>query len=322
MLGVAACASLRRQPRIKPMRLYLCLLWVFLGGRVFAASRIAVPDFPEESFRSRWDRGCEDWKLFLPEGENVALRFERSKGLYGLWGQARVTPERSETPSSFESSLKDTLSNSSTFLEWILPGINEHPRKGSSYFVELESLSLRSPGPGHVYLSGPYRFRVPGLKLGGTSTVELRWDDKPRLLCEEMSKSLGSFRVWRFRMFPRPDILEWMVGEMIVEAAGPASADRIIKIRLFMKPSGLVYRLLPEKLIEHELKFRAQRVLANFVDFRRTKVWRSDDVSRGGNLGETKAGTGVKGSRSKPARGAGSGAGKSPRNNVSAPANP
>ena len=252
-----------------------------LSAPVWGSSRLtrAKGTYPEEAFRAEWDRGCSDWASFLPETENVGIRFERSEDRYWLWGHARVKPERGETLATLLASTRAHLSDSSNFLAWVLPGINEHPRKNSSYFVDLESLKLHSRGVDHVHLTGPFVFRVPGLKLRGFSTIELKWEDRTLGQCPIIQKLDPALRVWSFRMFPRPDVLQWMVGEMAV-VASENGRDAIIKIRLALKPSTLVYRLLPAKLIENELRFRAQRVLGNFVEFRRTKIWNSGEASR------------------------------------------
>jgi hypothetical protein len=245
-----------------------------MASSLQASSRLTPPRFPEEVFRKEWDRGCSDWVSFLPESENVGIRFERSEDRYWLWGHARVRPERGETMATLLESARKHLSISWTFLEWVMPGINEHPRKGSSYFVELDPLRVDTLSAAHVYLTGPFRFGVPGLQLGGYTTIELKWEDTSVPHCADILKREPNLRVWRFRMFPRPDVLQWMMGEMIVVPSENAR-DAIIKIRLALKPAPLVYRLLPSKLIESELRFRAERVLGNFVEFRRTKVWNS-----------------------------------------------
>jgi hypothetical protein len=276
-----------------------------------ASSKLVVPHFPEESFRREWDRGCSDWKSFLPESENVAIRFERSEDRYWLWGHARVRPERGETLETLLTSAREHLSTSSTFLEWIMPGINEHPRQGASYFVELDPLRVDKRSISHVYLTGPFRFGVPGLQLGGHTTIELKWEDNSLPKCSEILKSDARLRVWRFRMFPRPDVLEWMMGEMIVVPSENAR-DVIIKIRLALKPATMIYRLLPSKLIESELRFRAERVLGNFVEFRRSKVWKSGAGAAAGNPASPEAAKPKKAPRSRPNRAAKIDPGKSP----------
>jgi hypothetical protein len=254
----------------------------FLSLSAGASSKLSTRFFPEESFRGDWDRGCSDWHLFLNELDEVALRFERADLRYTLWGQARLSPERGETLESLLRSAQEVLSHPAKYLDWVSPGINEHPRKGSSYFVELNDMKVTPRSASHVYLSGPYRFRVPGLSLGGTSTIEIKWEKRAPPLCDEIRSKTPDLQTWRFRMFPRPEVLDWMIGEMFVEAA-PNGREALIKLRLALKPSRLVYTLLPEKLIENELRFRAQRVLANFVDFRRTKVWHSVAATEAGN---------------------------------------
>jgi hypothetical protein len=282
------------------MRISGWVVGVALGATsLHASSRLVLPDFPEESFRQEWDRGCSDWKSFLPELENVAIRFERSEDRYWLWGHARLRPERGETVETLLASAREHLSTSSTFLEWIMPGINEHPRQGSSYFVELDPLRVDKRSNNHVYLTGPFRFGVPGLQLGGYTTIELKWEDNFLPKCSDILKRDPELRVWRFRMFPRPDVLQWMMGEMIVVPA-ENSRDVIIKIRLALKPASMVYRLLPAKLIESELRYRAERVLGNFVDFRRTKVWNSGAGAVAGSPALPEAARPKKAPRSKP----------------------
>ncbi|MEO5666675.1 MAG: hypothetical protein ABIR96_01315 [Bdellovibrionota bacterium] len=264
----------------------LLLVLTVLGGStsIRAAAYVLPIPYPEEGFRSEWDHGCSDWRPFLPESENVGIRFERSDERYWLWGHARVKPERGETLEKLLESTRSYLSDSSTFLNWVLPGLNEHPRKGSSYFVELDDLKVEKRGQAHVYMTGPFHFAIPGLTLGGFSTIEVKWEDNSLSRCKEIFAANPTQRIWRFRMFPRPDVLQWMMGEMSVFPSENGH-DAIIKIRLALKPSTLVYRLLPSKLIENELRFRAQRVLANFVDFRRSQVWKNAAISPAGSLG-------------------------------------
>jgi hypothetical protein len=259
---------------------------VLAPGLAAAESRMLLwqdpPRFPEENLRAQWDRGCADWKSFLSEADNVGILFERSEERYWLKGHARLRPERGEDQKKLLRSAREELSNSSTFLDWVMPGINEHPRKGSSYFVELNSLKVEVRRPTHVFMTGPFTFAIPGLRLGGTTTIELKWEDTGVPTCPSLSKDEPKLRVWRFKMYPRPDVLEWMIGEMAVVPDETNGRDAIIKIRLTMKPANLVYRLLPTRLIENEMRFRAQRVLANFAELRRAKVWRSGEVSPAG----------------------------------------
>jgi|GEM_PF-2319608 len=272
---------------------------------------IKTSRFAEESFRKEWDKGCSDWDSFMPASENVAIRFERADDRYWLWGHARVSPERGETLEKLLKSTRENLSISSAFTSWVLPGLNEHPRKDSSYFVELETLKLTVKHSQDVYLTGPFHFKVPGLKLGGITTVQVKWEDNSLPTCEKYLRGEPDLRVWRFKMFPRADVLQWMMGEMTV-LPDENGRDAIIKIRLALKPSLIVYRLLPTKLIENELRFRAQRVLANFVEFRRAKVWNSDATSKVDTPVETKVASPKKAPGSKSAPSAKTASGKSP----------
>jgi hypothetical protein len=251
-----------------------------------------LPLFPEEHFREKWDRGCADWKdLFVGLGsrENLAIQFERKDGTYTLWGQARVQTEAGESTEYLLDTLKEILSDSSSYKDWIFPGINEHPRKGSSYFVELHDLHIEAHQPTHIYLSGPFDFKVMSLKVRGVSTIELKWDASSHLSCMKppsLEPMFSDAPVWRYRMFPRPDILEWMIGELTLFKRGEGRVD--IQTRFVMKPSPLVYSLLPSKVMESELRHRAQRVFQNVIEIRRKRVWDSGRASRVGYPSETR----------------------------------
>jgi len=242
-----------------------------------------VSVLPEESFRNVWDRGCSDWQDLLSEmssKDTLALKFERKDGQYYLWGQARIKPELGETPEHLIESLNLILDESKDYQEWIYSGINEHPQKGSSYFVTLSDLKVRNETPFHVYLSGPFVFHLVSLKLGGISTIELLWDPNSKLECVQTPlktqlTSAGAIR--RFRMFPRKDVLEWLIGELTIFPRENQRGERVVDIqtRVVMRVSPLLFSLLPSKLIENELKYRAQRVFQNVIEIRRKKVWAS-----------------------------------------------
>lgn len=237
--------------------------------------------FPEESFRKEWDRGCSDWRDLFEGKSNfdtLKLEFERANGQYHLWGQARLKPEPGESVEQLVKSLNDSLDQSKDYRTWIYAGINEHPKKGESYFVELNDLFVRNETQSHIFLTGPFDFKIATFKVGGNSTIELKWDPVKFLDCEDSQKvkikSVGPIR--KFRMYPRKDVLEWMIGELSVFRKGEQFVD--IQTRIVLRPSKLVFALIPLKVIENELKYRAQRVFQNLTELRRQKVWRSGSV--------------------------------------------
>ncbi len=247
--------------------------------------------FHEKDFRDLWDLKCEDWPQEFPKAQasdNPAFVFERLDGTYRLLGKAIFRPELGESMDLARTRLESILKDFNTYPDWILPKINQHPEKGSSFFVKLNGLENSYLSiPNHTLLTGPFEFNVVGISLKSRTTIEILLENEPLPDCEFFKSSKSNKQVWRFRMIPRPDILDWLIGELYVVQH---SKNFEIRARIRMKPSKLLYQLLPVKVIESELKYRGRQMLSNLIEARRQLSWKSDKAYQDASFLETKAG--------------------------------
>ena len=245
-----------------------------------ATSFVSKLGFHELKFRDQWDRGCEDWPVEMPvvdKSANPAFFFERTDLSYRLLGSAIFKPELGEELSVARARLESVLMDFAKYPDWILPKINSHPEKGGSYFVELNGLETSYLNlPSHALLTGPFEFNVATISLKSRTTIEVQSVQEGLPKCPFFKKSKGKSQVWRFRMIPRPDILEWLIGELYV-VEHESSFE--IRARIRLKPSRIIYELLPTKVIESELKLRGRQVMYNLIEARRQLAWK-----RGGSL--------------------------------------
>jgi hypothetical protein len=230
--------------------------------------------FPEEKFRSEWDQGCPDWPERVGDQltiePNPVFHFERGPGTFRFLAKVRVENERGEDPAAAARLLEDILLNVARYPEWVLPGVNEDP-DGGRHFVELLGLSAERDGPfGHL-LRGPFRFRLLMLSVDGDSTIQTKQERLLPPQCPIFADAVsargdGKLLKRTFRMYPRPDLLDWFVGELWVL---PRPMRSEIRARLVMKPASRIYSLMPDALISSQLRARASRLFENLLEFKR-----------------------------------------------------
>lgn len=232
--------------------------------------------FPEEAARIEWDKGCADWPSDLDH-----LRLEISKGNGDLRVITRLIfrPERGETLDELLASVERHLANERAYPAWVTPGINEKS-DGGRYFVSVKELVPSfDPTARHRILRGDYNFKLLWFERDGVTSLLFR-DDRSRLpecpAFADVPPERREARRFFYRMIPRPDLLQRLIGELWVYKT---STQVEARLRLVARPSRLVYELMPEALAKAELQERGRRIFENFVDFRRL-----DAVSKASKL--------------------------------------
>jgi hypothetical protein len=227
--------------------------------------------FPELDHRAEWDRGCRDWPKSLFPGTreaNPALLVE--KDAYQFRFQAKLILERlrGESVEEFKKSISQIVRDSSLYKEWIMPGINQHP-DGGRYFVEVQSLEDHKLSPTSFDLTGPFRFHLLWIEKMGTTTIQFRVVDEMPPDCELFGGEKKARPLVRFRMIPRPDLLDWMIGEVwLIEGDNQIE----LRLRAALKPYRPIFELMPLAMMNSDLKFRAQRMLENLIVFRKNRA--------------------------------------------------
>lgn len=228
--------------------------------------------FSELGFRSEWDLGCEDWPSQIGVNNfvsNPQLQIDRMKTSYRMLGRASFAPELGESFSELLSLMDAELNNYSAFPSWILPRVNTHPEKGKSFFVQLHGLEAQKLGSDHVLFTGPFSLDLAGFEIKSRTTIELKEPPLKPPKCPLFSQA-KPLRQWIFRMIPRPDILEWFIGEMFLYAK---DEQLFLQTRVRVKPSALVFAVLPEKVMKSEVELRVRQVFYNLLSLRREKFW-------------------------------------------------
>lgn len=227
--------------------------------------------FVEEAIRPKWDRGCEDWPA---DAEPVRVDIAKTGGDLRVRSRLVLRPEPGESIEALTVSVEKFLSDERLYAAWVLPGINEKPT-GGRYFVTLEDLKgTFESDTRHRELRGDYNFKVLWLERVGTTSLLFRVDRASPPVCPAFAEGLavnGERQGKRilYRMVPRPEILERLVGEIWLVPF----ANRVeLWLRLVARPSKLVYELMPESLARAELQSRGRRLWENFVDVRRLAV--------------------------------------------------
>ena len=228
--------------------------------------------FAELGFRDQWDMGCEDWPVDLGVkslNTNPDFEFRKSEGTYRLLAQAYINADLGEAPESLFQSVESVFYRMAAYPNWILPHVNRHPVKGTQYFIRLDGLKHQFVSPSNHLLTGPFRMVVGPVEVESITTVQFRVVSSDVPDCPFFKNKKVSSQKLIFRMLPRPDILEWLIGEAFLVEAGNGVE---LRARVRLKPSPLIYRLLPELVIMHEMQYRGEQMLLNFIDFRRQQA--------------------------------------------------
>lgn len=222
--------------------------------------------FPEEAARVEWDKGCADWPADMDH-----LRIDISKGNGDLRVVTRLIfrPERGETLDQLLASVERHLANEMGYPVWVTPGINEKG-DGGRYFVSVKELVPSfDPLRRHRILRGDYNFKLLWFEREGVTSLLFR-EDRSRLpecpAFADVAPDRREAKRFFYRMIPRPDLLQRLIGELWVYKT---STQVEARLRLVARPSRLVYELMPEALARAELQERGRRIFENFVDFRR-----------------------------------------------------
>lgn len=243
---------------------------------VLSPTRVMVPSppshpFAEEAQRDQWDRGCEDWPL---DFEHLKIDVNKIDGSLRVRSRLILSPEVGESPSALLASVERTLRNENAYASWVLPGINEAP-DGGRYFVKLESLSSSFDMPErHHVLQGKYGFKLLWFEREGITSLLFREDEStlPNCPAFENAKSPERKAVrLTYRMIPREDLLQRFIGEIWIYPVEGGTVE--IRLRIAVKPSKIVYELLPESMARGQLQTRGRRIWENFVDFRRAETF-------------------------------------------------
>lgn len=250
----------------------------------FAPAWAGSPTFPEERPGAPlvWRNGCADWLDEAPLNA-PAIRILKDSGR--LWASASFTlpPEPGESTDDVYKSALAALGDGRHYPEWVLPGINERA-DGGNYFVTLKGLNVLEPVPGvHFLLTGPYVFEVLWFRREGASTLEMRreetreWPDCPGF--RDRRPGNDATTLFKYRMTPRPEILESLLAEVRVTPRGVGAE---VRLRLAARPSRLVYELMSESMVRTQVEQRGLRIYSNFLDYRRADFLkrRSDALSK------------------------------------------
>jgi hypothetical protein len=221
--------------------------------------------FSEELNQSSWDAGCTDWPTELVPLE---VKTQKTSGYFRVSTRLILKPEAGESPEQLFQSTRELLVDHARYPTWVLPGVNESP-VGDPYFVRVDSLSGSEDAVlGHRYLVGQYRFSILWFERLGVSTLSYRFENSELPRCEAFQKSTtrSALKIV-YRMTPRPDLLDLMMGELWLFPVADGSLE--VRLRLTIKPSRIPYELLPEKMAREQLQVRGSRLWDNFVDLRR-----------------------------------------------------
>lgn len=248
-------------------------MFVFRALLLFGICGAQARTFPEEKFREIWDRGCADWSARLSpslrQEANPSFAFEKGDGVFRFFLKQRLDLERGEPARQAAQVLERILLEGPRYPEWVLPGVNESP-DGGSYFVELQDLKVERHGPWGHLLKGPFRFNLLLLSVEGHSTIEMKTERRPLPDCEAfVGGNSGETLKLSLRMYPRPGLLDWLVGEIWV-LHRPEGSE--LRGRLVLKPAERIFALMPEALLKNQLQDRARRLLENLLDFKRREA--------------------------------------------------
>jgi len=239
-------------------------------------------DFPEEQNRKVWDRDCVDWPISLP-GQNIgiaeknpAIVIEKADGVYRVFVKMFFQAELGESFEELYQSVEKLVLQGAPYPQWVLPGINDKTG-GGRYFVNVDGLVVHDIEiQKHFALTGPYTFQLLWFKRSGVTTVELRRDRVPWPDCPLFKNLLQSENISPktimdravYRMTPRPEILEYLIGEVYFLPHRKTQKVEL-RMRLVTKPSRFVYQLMPESMMRGEVEIRGKRIFQNLLDLRR-----------------------------------------------------
>jgi hypothetical protein len=251
-----------------------------LIGLFCFVSRLSSAAFIEERTPRVWDRGCEDWpQVVNPEfgslQPNPSTRTEKKQGFFRVYSQMHIDPRPGESTRSLVERVDSGLSKVDDLEKWVLPGINEKAG-GGRYFVSVDSLSWEARARNLFIISGPYSFGVLGFRRQGYSSLWYRYDSAQKSLCPSLVSELGGGLRHVYRMTPHPDMLKMLIAEVWVLAVNNRAE---LRLRVAAQPAPLVYELLPELLVRHELQMRGNRIFENFVQHLKNLDSRSEGSS-------------------------------------------
>lgn len=261
---------------LKELVLFCFILSVLVAKPIFAKKTAkplppvklveALPrPFPEESFRSLWDRGCSDWKPVTPMISGISISTERKNGMYRILAEAKVDLQPGQNLEKVYQSASEVLSDGLQYPTWVMPGINTDP-EGNPYFVKLESAAAeRHLNFFHEYIiHGFYSLNVLWLKREGQASIVLKDEISTLPNCLdvfEVSMPQAVTRVM-YRMTPKEGILDYMIGEAFVVQR----KDHVqLKMRAVLKPANALYQLIPEKMVSSQVDQRGRKIFENFL---------------------------------------------------------
>jgi hypothetical protein len=231
---------------------------LLLGHTALAAA------FPEELGPRKWDRACLDWPVQVqPEyaalPPNPSTRTEKVNGFFRVYSQMHIQPSLSDGVAKLFDRVDTAMGRVAEYSDWVLPGINDKPG-GGRYFVSVDSLEWQARGRNLFIISGPYSFGVLGFRRSGFSSLWYRNDGIQKNDCPALRSERKTLHT--YRMTPHPDLLKMLIAQVWVLQT-PKRVE--LRLRVAAQPSQLVFELLPEALVRHELEARGQRIFDNFV---------------------------------------------------------
>jgi hypothetical protein len=236
--------------------------------------------FPEELAvnKKKWDVFCQTYKRIElnnspPIRSHMEFKSFKSEGFLRGLGVARFLPRAQANPEKGFLEISELILDYLNYPAWLMPGINQkEPPDEGNYFVSLEGLNvkLNPVNKTEAKFSGPYSFSLLGFSRKGHTSVYTRQIEFQMPLClknknEENAQGLRLF----FRMTPRVEILKLLAGEiLIIERKNQNKNWTEMYIHVVSELSPIVYNLLPETMVDREIKSRAQKVFFNLLERR------------------------------------------------------
>ncbi len=283
------------------------VFFIALGFFVNNFCLAQAQEFPEEKkpLREAWDRGCEVFGKLASEVEKNASPDSKSyfPSLFGrpqfqkttspifhiskesdrrfiATAFVRFEPEPQESADELWKSLDSTFKDPDSYSRWVMPGINESDG-WARYFVTLDGLKMSYENlfAEKFMATMPYTFSLLGFERSGISSLYLRRDPEAKNIpspCLSNRVTNGIAQKIFLRMVPRPELIEFLVGELFYFRT-PNAVEAWLHVQA--RPSPLVFQLMPEMLMRSQIEKRGQRVFQNLVEFRRTARARTDSSS-------------------------------------------
>jgi len=237
---------------------------LFLLLSYSAANASTNPVYPEEQFRSKWDRGCDDWNTKATHVAGISVKTIREDGVYRIYAAAKLVPSKGDPLDKSYKIAAEILSKGLEYPKWVMPGINQDP-SGEEYFLKLSQATTTNHRTRDEFaIRGLYSMTLLWKTIKGYTSILLKHDQKPLPQCPQHFDLKNNKDVTKitFRMIPKEKILDYMVSEAYV-AKAKSYVD--LRMRAVLKPAPVMYNLLPEKLLIRQVEQRAQRVFANFM---------------------------------------------------------